>query len=97
MAGKLSLTNFRKAAVHLEVKRSLLGSAAKADHEGEVKALNSMEDGSWATQAPPVWWRWYSWPHWWYRFNSVSQVRWELDVAPGATVDLGYTWSYHWR
>jgi hypothetical protein len=97
MSGKLSITNYRKAAVHLEVKRSLLGSAATADHDGKVKALNAMEDGSWATQAPPIWWRWYSWPHWWYHFNSVSQVRWELDVAPGASVDLGYAWSYYWR
>jgi len=97
MSGKLRLTNFRKGAVHLEVTRSLLGSAATADHDGAIKALNAMEDGSWSTQTPPIWWRWYSWPHWWYHFNSVSRVRWELDIEPGASVDLGYTWTYYWR
>ncbi len=97
MAGTLALTNYRKEGVHLEVTRSLLGRATSATHDGDVQSVNALEDSGWTRWNAPVWWPWYSWPYWWYHFNTVSQVHWELDLDAGASIDLGYAWSYYWR
>ena len=45
----------------------------------------------------PSWWGWYSWPQWWTHFNGVGKVTWKLDLEPGKSVDLKYTWNYYWR
>ncbi len=97
MEGKLTLTSYKKEAVHLEVTRSLLGRATKATPDATIEGVNAMEEASWARWHPPTWWGWYAWPYWWYHFNSVSQVRWELDLEPGTSIDLQYAWSYYWR
>ena len=82
----------------IEVTRNVLGNATEADHDGKVEMLNIFEDDSLGPVTTyPSWWGWYSWPHWWTHFNGVAKVAWKLDLEPGESVDLKYTWNYYWR
>ena len=96
--GKLSLTNFKDREVEVEVTRNVLGKAVKADHEGEIIGVNSLEDDEYSTLGDnPSWWGWYSWPYWWSHFNGVSRLKWNVKLAPGKSVDLSYQWNYYWE
>jgi hypothetical protein len=99
LAGKITLTSFRKEPVEVEVVRNVLGNADTADHDGKIEMVNVFEDASFASGsgALPYWWSWFSWPWWWHHFNGVGRVTWTVDLQPGKPVDLGYTWNYYWR
>jgi hypothetical protein len=98
MAGTISLTNYRNQPVSIEVTRHVLGHADKADHDGQVTMLNQFEDDEFAAPMDyPYWWRWYSWPHWWYHFNGTGRFDWKVELPAGKSVDLGYTWHYFWQ
>jgi hypothetical protein len=94
LAGTISLTSFRKEAVKVEVTRGVLGNADKADHMGKIESLNVLDQDR---PEEPYWWRWYSWPGWWYHFNAMGRIKWSITLDPGKTIDLGYTWNYYWR
>ena len=98
LQGEIKLTNHRAAPVRIEVTRNVLGNATEADHDGKVEMQNVFEDDSVGpVSAHPYWWGWYSWPQWWAHFNGVAKVTWKLDLEPGESVDLKYTWNYYWR
>jgi hypothetical protein len=100
MAGKISLTNYAKQPVDLEVTRHLMGNLDTVDHDGKKESVNLLEDaaaGPAAGPAYPMWYGWYAWPSWWNRFNGVGKATWTLTVEPGKTTDLNYTWHYFWR
>ena len=99
LAGTVSLTNFRKEAVELEVTRHVLGNVLTADHDGNVEMVNVFEDDSFYTGTGPYpgWWRGYRWPSWWHHFNGVGRVKWDVKLEAGKSIDLGYTWNYYWR
>jgi hypothetical protein len=100
MAGKISLTNYAKQAVDLEVTRHLMGNLDTVDHDGKKESVNLLEDaaaGPAAGPAYPMWYGWYAWPSWWNRFNGVGKATWTLNIEPGKTTDLSYTWHYFWR
>jgi hypothetical protein len=98
LQGTIKLTNHRAAPASIEVTRNVLGNATEADHDGIVEMQNVFEDDSLGPVSEhPYWWGWYGWPQWWTHFNSVAKVTWKLDLEPGKSADLKYTWNYYWR
>jgi hypothetical protein len=98
LSGVLCLTNYRATPVTVEVRRYVLGKADTADHNGEITALNAMEETGFSSGGDtPMWWSWYSWPYWWHHLNSVGKISWKVDLPPGKPVELGYKWHYFWQ
>jgi len=99
LAGKITLTNYRKTPVEIEVIRNVLGNVASADHDGRTVMVNSFEDPSFSAGSGPypAWWGWYSWPWWWHHFNGIGRITWTVQLEPAKPLDLGYTWNYCWR
>ena len=63
-----------------------------------LENLLRREDGSFVADVDqPAWWRWYSWPYWWYHFNGIGRFKWNVKVEPGKSLELGYTWHYYWQ
>jgi hypothetical protein len=91
MSGQVRLANYRKEAVEVEVVREILGEAGEANNNGQIQRLNVLESDR------PAWWRFYNWPGWWSQANGFGRIVWRVTIAPGATVDLNYTWRYLWR
>jgi len=96
MEGKVTLINHRKTAAKVEVNRYVLGTADTASGGGKLTRLNVFDDAEAGVSWPP-WWHWYGWPSWWHQFNGTARMTWNLDIAPGKTADLEYTWHYFWR
>ena len=94
--GAISLTNNRAAPARIEVTRHVLGNVTETDHDGRVEMQSVFEDDSLGPHAYPEWWGWYAWPVWWQHFNSVAKITWKLDLEPGKTAELKYTWNYYW-
>ena len=98
LEGILNLTNYSDKEVELEVTRYVLGQVEKADHGGEIVRVNALEDDEYSPVSDnPTWWSWYNWPYWWGHFNGVGRVKWNVKLAPGKNVDLGYKWRYFWE
>jgi hypothetical protein len=100
MAGKITLTNYSKQPVEIEVTRHILGNLDTVDHDGKKASVNVLEDTAYApnpSAAYPAWYTAYNWPNWWNRFNSVGKATWNLTIDPGKAEALGYTWHYFWR
>lgn len=99
LAGKITMTNFRKDPVDLEVIRHVLGNVDSADNKGQIEMVNIFEDSSFAggSGASPYWWGWFSWPWWWHHFNGVGRITWTVQLAPNKPLDLLYSWNYYWR
>lgn len=95
-AGSITITNRRSDAIELEVRRSVLGSLDKADHDGRIQQLAG-NDGTWLTQfGTPFWWGWYSWPYWWHHVNGFGRVTWTYKLESSQSVELKYEWHYFW-
>jgi hypothetical protein len=99
LTGKITLTNYRKEPVTVEVVRHVLGNVVSADNNGKVEMVNVFEDASFTRgDGPyPYWWGWFSWPWWWHHFNGVGRITWTVQLEPGKPFDLLYTWNYYWR
>ncbi len=98
LTGRIKITNYHDKAVDLEVTRHVLGQADECDQQGQIEMTNVFEDLSFlAGTNRPHWWRWHSWPHWWYRFNGVGRIRWKVRLEPGKNTELNYAWHYYWR
>lgn len=99
LTGAVELTNFSKKPVKLLVSRMVLGSVDSVSHDGTQEQINMHEDDAIGdfVSTRPRWWGWYSWPSWWYHFNSMGRVRWEVTLKPGEKTSLGYRWHYFWR
>ncbi|HML75282.1 MAG TPA: hypothetical protein PKB02_12400 [Anaerohalosphaeraceae bacterium] len=96
MRGTIELTNFSDKPVTLEVRRSVLGSMDEGSHDAVVRQLGNGYDEYAFEDGQPVWWNWCSWPWWWYRFNTVGQGNWTVELEPGKTTTLEYKWHYFW-
>lgn len=99
LAGKITLTNFRKDAVEIEITRHVLGNVDSADNNGKTEMVNVFESPTFAGAGGPYpyWWGWFSWPWWWRHFNGVGRITWTVTLEPKTPFDLGYTWNYYWR
>ncbi|MEN6306462.1 MAG: hypothetical protein ABFD91_01800 [Anaerohalosphaeraceae bacterium] len=96
MRGTIELTNFGDKPVTLEVRRSVLGSMDEGSHDAVVRQLGNGYDEYVFDDGQPVWWSWCSWPWWWYRFNTIGQGNWTVELEPGKTTTLEYKWHYYW-
>jgi len=96
MRGTIELTNFGDRPVTLEVRRSVLGSMDEGSHDAVVRQLGNGYDEYAFEDGQPVWWSWCSWPWWWYRFNTIGQGNWTVELEPGQTMTLEYKWHYFW-
>lgn len=97
MTGTVSVVNFKKEAVQVEVARHLVGNAGKATQDGVITHANLADEASiLGTGDYPDWWPWYGWADWWYHFNSMDRVDWKFTLKPGEKIELGYTWNYLW-
>ncbi len=98
LQGTIKLTNRRAAPATIEVTRDVLGNASEADHDGNVEMQNVFEDDAVRPASSyPYWWGWYSWPQWWTHLNGLTKITWKLDLPPGQSVELTYSWNYYWR
>jgi hypothetical protein len=101
MAGKITLTNYSKQSLEIEVRRHVLGNVDSADHDGKKEMVNLLEDAAYAPTGRydpyPSWYAGYAWPYWWRRFNGVGRLTWNVTLDEGKTVELGYTWHYFWN
>lgn len=99
LEGTVSLKNFKDKTVTVEITRHFLGRIDKVDGEGKISYTNQFEDDSFHPDAPTSrhWWHSYSWPWWWFKFNSIGKVQWEKTIEPGQQIDLNYNWHYMWN
>jgi len=97
LEGEIKLTSFVDDDIKIEVTRNVLGNLDKATHDSEVKMVNIFEDASVARNGFPYWWRWCSWPSWWYHFNSIGRIKWNITLKKNEPLILGYSWHYFWR
>lgn len=97
LGGRIALVNRRDRPVELEVVRQVLGAVDSATRGGAVAALNLVEEEQLGALPRPPWWWWYSWPSWWTRLNGLGQITWRLELQPGESAELDYTWHYLWR
>jgi hypothetical protein len=95
LAGTLTLTNYSKRPMDIEVRRSVLGEADSADSGGKIVKLNALESDESASSAPI--WSWYNWPVWWRRPNGMARIEWNVHLDAGSSVKLNYAWHYYWR
>lgn len=100
MSGKITLTNYLKKPVELEINRYVIGIIGSASHNGKAQNINFMEEDAssaiadWGNPNRP-WW--YGWPYWWHHLNGVGRFTWNLKLEPGKEVELSYQWHYFWR
>lgn len=98
--GTVTLTNFRKEPVLVEITRHVLGNITETDSDGTIAMVNVFEGSSDAPAGGspyPHWWGWWSWPHWWSRFNGVGRITWTATLDAGASHEFTYAWHYFWR
>ncbi len=92
--GSIRLKNFHKDKIQIEVVRNTLGEIDSADKDGKISKPSAWTDNS---SDMPAWWRWYSWPSWWYLYNARGRAEWDLEVDAEDSVMLTYKWHYQWR
>ena len=96
LAGSLTVTNRRDRPAELEIVRYVLGNLTEAGNGGKIEMVNTLEDRA-AGDVLPQWWPWSAWPDWWFHFNGVGKVTWNLTLEAGKTSELTYAWNYYWR
>lgn len=98
LAGKITLTNYKKEPVTIEIVRHVLGNIDVVGEQGEKEMANPFEDNSFLPDSSTAtWWYGYSWPWWWYRFNGIGRIKWTTSLAPTESVEHTYSWHYFWR
>ncbi len=95
--GKISLCNYSKETIELELTRYVLGSADSVNNGGKIEKINSLESNQIAAGMYPSWWNNSNWYGWWNQMNGLSRITWRVRLEPRKDVDLGYTWHYFWR
>lgn len=76
----ITLRSRRSEASRMQVSLRLGGKAETASADGKI-TLDDMHPEDWSSGASPL--------------NNRSDVRWELDLAAGATVTLEVTFTYY--
>lgn len=97
MLGTIELTNYGDKPAVLYVTRSILGNMSEATQGGTIRQLGHGYDSFVFEDGVPFWWNWCNWPWWWYRFNSIGQTNWTVELNPKEDVKLHYQWHYFWQ
>ena len=98
MTGTVSVVNFKKEAVDVEITRHVVGNTDNADHGGVASQANLADEASLLGAGNyPAWWSWCHWQDWWYHFNGMGRIDWKLSLKAGEKVELGYQWHYYWQ
>lgn len=95
LSGTVKLSNRKREAIEIEVRRMVLGIADSAGAEGSVEQM-SLAD-LWGRTMREEWWGWWSWPYWWHYWNGVGRFTWKIRLEPGQTAELEAKWHYFWR
>jgi hypothetical protein len=96
--GKITLVNYKKEPVTVEVTRYVLGNVDAVGQNGEKEMLNPFEDSSFLSDKHTAgWWYSYSWPWWWYHFNGIGKIKWTTTIESGESAEHTYNWHYFWR
>ncbi|NLX25285.1 MAG: DUF4139 domain-containing protein, partial [Lentisphaerae bacterium] len=96
--GKITLKNYKMEPVTVEITRHVLGNLNTVGDDGTKAMINPLEDQSYLPDEQVAdWWFRYSWPWWWYQFNSVGRASWTTTLNPGEESTHTYTWHYFWR
>ncbi len=93
--GRLVLTSHSSEPVTVEVRRHVLGYADRASGDGAISARHVFETPPGETGAAS-WWRGYPWPWWWHHVNGIARIDWDVELQPGAQVELDYDFHYYW-
>jgi len=96
MAGSVDLVNHGSKSVRIEVTRSVLGMVDKAGQDGRVVQAAGSDTDWLVDEGLPSWWTWRSWPWWWYRFNSLGRIQWDIELKDSEKTSLEYAWHYFW-
>ncbi len=98
LSGKVTLTNYRKEPIEIEITRNVLGTVDSASGDATTEMLNVAEDLSIGVGRDPWhWWSRYRWPWWWYNVNGCGRITWNVTLDPARPLDLEYTWYYFWN
>ena len=95
LAGAIELHNLKSEAVTVEVSRRVLGLLDDVGQNGTKAQLDAVQ--VWADESAGRWWSWWSWPHWWFRQNGFGELRWTVELQPGAATKLEAKWHYFWQ
>ncbi len=95
LTGTIELHNTKAEAVTVEVARRVLGHVDDVGQGGSKAQLDVVQVWSGADRAS--WWSSWNWPHWWFRQNGFGEVRWTVELQPGASAKLDASWHYFWR
>lgn len=88
VSGSISITNYDKTPIPLEVTRYVLGTVLNTSAGGKVAALDPVSE---LDNVIPQNTRGF------YRnvpYNGIGRVTWRVTVAPGQTIRLTYDWKY---
>jgi len=98
LEGTITLTNYKRAPVTVEITRHVLGNVDRVGENGGKEMVNPFEDTSFLPDsALASWWYGYSWPWWWYRFNGIGRITWATTLVPDKPAEHTYGWHYFWR
>jgi len=98
LKGAITLTNYKKQPVTLEITRYTLGNIDTVGQNGKTEMVNPLENPSFKPEGgTSSWWSTYSWPWWWYRFNSIGKITWTTTLESNQTTAHTYEWHYFWR
>ncbi len=95
-AGSIELESFKREPVRIEVRHGVLGIVDEIGAGGTAIERSIFDRRYWGDHSA-VWWRWYAWPWWWHELNGVTELRWTIELEPGATRELTWSGHYHWR
>lgn len=99
LAGGATITNYRDEPIRLELSRRVFGTVdgVTGDGAGDVEVRGVSVFSEHLGRRTGQWWREYGWPWWWGGLNGASELRWTLELEPGATAEVAWTWHYFWR
>lgn len=95
LRGELRLFNRKDTPVVIEVVRHVLGEVDSVDGGGTARKVNVFEDEGLFGRS--YHYGWYYGYNVWNRVNGIGRITWTVELEPGESAELGYTWHHHVR
>jgi hypothetical protein len=97
VGGKISLKNYRKEAVELEISRYVIGNLDEAQNGGRIDKGDIFDHQMlMGAGAGTPFWTSYKWPFGLRSVNGVGRAFWKVTLEPGAATELNYGFHYFW-